>query len=809
MSGGTKQRKKKKEFMPLTEFLNSPQAPQASGPHGASENSSTFTTSLTSVAPVEDTKQTKANGNVTDPAVSKPAPVADTEYDSSICFICTEQIVWYAVGECNHRVCHICSLRLRALYKVKSCALCKTELHHVVFTKSATKPFSDFNIMQIRLVDPKLDVYFDEPDAMEDSNILLRFNCPDPSCDVACPNGWAQLKAHVKKDHGMLMCDLCTRHKKIFTHEHSLYTQSTLNRHYSTGDPDDPSFKGHPTCGFCNMSFYGDDELYTHCREKHEQCFLCQRAGHRNQYYVNWDSLNQHFNHDHHPCTEPECLEQKFMVFGSDLDLKAHQLEVHRDSSAKKSSKSKYQAVDVGFTYAGSPSRNNADRSRPSRSRDDNSSSANSSTNNRLQQRNQYAAPAGSLELPERTRTPVAPSPAVTAQTVNTPPGLGAPVTATSATTPSSTQQQQQPSQRKLRPPPGFGAQLSSADSNSAAAIPTSSSQAPPSPTRALDQSPLTPDADLNNILTSLLSTTPTSLSEFRESLRQYRMSYTTADDLLEKMISLAMIGRGAVSKIRKDTENEVGRAWTRLGSVLPDTEGEGIRGMLRAWNDWRAKRDGDTSATLSSYANPLSNAFPPTPTSSSNGGKARVLVIKSASSRQRNTGTGAWAASSSRPPSLRRNIVSSAGSVSSNNSTIWDRLADEVTAERSGASPANSNTNGRPVDFPTLGASSSSSSATAASQSLSRPSFVETAAWTPTVSSSYRNATGQDRSGSSLSRNREDVFPALQRTASSDRPSTPSGAWGTSTPVEEAYVPESQKKKKKGRQKDILLQFG
>lgn len=41
------------------------------------------------------------------------------------CFICTENIVIFAVSDCNHRTCHLCSLRLRALYKTKNCAYCK------------------------------------------------------------------------------------------------------------------------------------------------------------------------------------------------------------------------------------------------------------------------------------------------------------------------------------------------------------------------------------------------------------------------------------------------------------------------------------------------------------------------------------------------------------------------------------------------------------------------------------------------------------------------------------------------------------
>jgi hypothetical protein len=47
----------------------------------------------------------------------------DQEASDDFCVICAEIIVWRAVGECNHTVCHECSLRLRALYKKNECAL--------------------------------------------------------------------------------------------------------------------------------------------------------------------------------------------------------------------------------------------------------------------------------------------------------------------------------------------------------------------------------------------------------------------------------------------------------------------------------------------------------------------------------------------------------------------------------------------------------------------------------------------------------------------------------------------------------------
>lgn len=90
--------------------------------------------------------------------------------------------------------------------------------------------------------------------------------------------------------------DLCTRFKKIFTHEHTLFTSAQLTKHYKFGDKainkdDDSGFTGHPECAFCKSSFYGDDELFEHCRDKHEQCHICVRNNIRHQYYANYDQL--------------------------------------------------------------------------------------------------------------------------------------------------------------------------------------------------------------------------------------------------------------------------------------------------------------------------------------------------------------------------------------------------------------------------------------------------------------------------------------------------------------------------------------
>jgi len=136
--------------------------------------------------------------------------------------------------------------------------------------------------------------------------------------------------------------DLCSWNKKVFTHEHTLFTAQELRKHERVGDDQPGSenqsgFKGHPECAFCRQRFYSSDELYVHCREKHERCFLCDRTNPsaQQQYYVDYDSLLVHFSDDHFMCGEQECLDKKFVVFDSEMDLKAHQLEAHPNLFSK------------------------------------------------------------------------------------------------------------------------------------------------------------------------------------------------------------------------------------------------------------------------------------------------------------------------------------------------------------------------------------------------------------------------------------------------------------------------------------------
>ncbi|EEB92934.1 hypothetical protein MPER_08481, partial [Moniliophthora perniciosa FA553] len=212
----------------------------------------------------------------------------------------------------------------------KDCTFCKEAQPIVIFTTSEDQPFASYQTEYMQYKDDRLSIVFETQEMMEETLILLRFNCPDTECDYIA-KGWSDLKLHVRANHNKLMCDLCIRSKKGFRHEHAF-----------------------------------DDELYSHMRERHEECFLCKRNGVRDQYFQDYPSLEHHFNTAHHPCTQSACLAQKFVVFNSTIDLQAHMVETHgADMSAR--DKRDARRVQANFEFEEVPG---AGRSRGRRDRE-------------------------------------------------------------------------------------------------------------------------------------------------------------------------------------------------------------------------------------------------------------------------------------------------------------------------------------------------------------------------------------------------------------------------------------------------------
>ena len=81
-----------------------------------------------------ETVGTPATPTEVAPNIAEPDTVAENtttvpqDDDSGTCFICAEPVMYYSVSECNHRTCHVCALRLRALYKRHDCTFCKVHL---------------------------------------------------------------------------------------------------------------------------------------------------------------------------------------------------------------------------------------------------------------------------------------------------------------------------------------------------------------------------------------------------------------------------------------------------------------------------------------------------------------------------------------------------------------------------------------------------------------------------------------------------------------------------------------------------------
>ncbi|TKY88133.1 hypothetical protein EX895_002843 [Sporisorium graminicola] len=263
--------------------------------------------------------------------------------EGELCFICADPIKLTSVAPCDHRTCHICALRLRVLYKKDECTFCKTTIDRLIFTSSSTKNFADFKPSDVPYTDKKLPISFETKEALEETALLLRYNCPDPNCEVAC-TGWKDYKAHVRREHNRLVCQLCITNKKIFAHEHTMHTEQSLVAHEKAE---------HRLCEYDRRLFYSDDELFAHMRDQHEQCFICKASGseeERWKYYRDYNMLEKHFRKQHWLCENTECLQNKFVVFANEVDFKAHQVQEHANELSARERR-EAQRIEANFSY--------------------------------------------------------------------------------------------------------------------------------------------------------------------------------------------------------------------------------------------------------------------------------------------------------------------------------------------------------------------------------------------------------------------------------------------------------------------------
>lgn len=71
-------------------------------------------------------QRSKDNGTVdATTAAMATTTLEEDPGEDLVCWICAEPVKYWSVSDCNHRTCHVCALRLRALYKKTDCAFCK------------------------------------------------------------------------------------------------------------------------------------------------------------------------------------------------------------------------------------------------------------------------------------------------------------------------------------------------------------------------------------------------------------------------------------------------------------------------------------------------------------------------------------------------------------------------------------------------------------------------------------------------------------------------------------------------------------
>ncbi|PIO58984.1 hypothetical protein TELCIR_19565, partial [Teladorsagia circumcincta] len=111
--------------------------------------------------------------------------------------------------------------------------------------------------------------------------------------------------------------------------ERKTYTRDALQRHIRTGDRDDRSLKGHPSCLFCDQRFFDEEFRYRHLRKEHFFCQFCETEGkHLNVFFGGHAELLEHYKEKHYLCDFEECRAMG-IAFSNQMDLNLHKSKEH------------------------------------------------------------------------------------------------------------------------------------------------------------------------------------------------------------------------------------------------------------------------------------------------------------------------------------------------------------------------------------------------------------------------------------------------------------------------------------------------
>lgn len=483
--------------------------------------------------------------------------------------------------------------------------------------------------------------------------------------------------------------DLCTRNKKVFTHEHELFTYPELRKHQKFGDDnpgaiDQSGFKGHPECGFCRERFYGDDELYSHCRDKHERCHICDRrdASRKQQYYVNYDALEVHFRKDHFLCPDRECLEKKFVVFDSEMDLKAHQIETHPNGLTKDALRDARRVDMSGFQFRAPHEQESRrdDRRREGgrgrgRGRDPNAEPLPASS----------AQPMSRAELAYQRQVEAQNSTSITGRAFGG--QLSAPTPGEAFAARPRPSASEPPTITASRP------QNNTAVNNVTSSLGQLNINPPPTsstPQTPQEQARLLRHNAVVERASNMLRNNEPKLSEFRTQISAYRSSKLSATQLVDGFFTLF-----------ETDSKELGKLVKELADIFEIPAKR--EGLLKAWNDWKAINEDYPT---------LPGGRGPNGDSTAHGG-SRVLKLKSStaqSSRSSANRQASWSTASSSNPFPALPAPSSGRIGAKPGQTPWTASSSSTTSARAAPMPSRptrstevSKTSGLADAFPAL----------------------------------------------------------------------------------------------------------
>ena len=75
-----------------------------------------------------------------------------------------------------------------------------------------------------------LDIKYEQHKIYSDTLLLLRYNYSNKSYNIICRE-WLDLHRYVRSIHYKVLYNLYIRNKKVFIHEHELFTQQDLKKH--------------------------------------------------------------------------------------------------------------------------------------------------------------------------------------------------------------------------------------------------------------------------------------------------------------------------------------------------------------------------------------------------------------------------------------------------------------------------------------------------------------------------------------------------------------------------------------------------